>query len=121
MNPQSALRVALKERAQLRIGSKQPCEKLDRYLAKLEVSIAKDAYASFIYADQGLLDRFPQGEPVVQLDPYYAYLYAVRVLKERWTEEVEQRIKLAIPFCWEDYRSIFGIKGKLVDWRKEGF
>ena len=60
---------------------------------KLEPSIMKDPYLSYLYAMDVLNRPWPKAEPYIMKDPQYAYYYAYDVLKRRWPEAEPYIIK----------------------------
>ena len=46
----------------------------------------KDPKRAYLYAEDVIKGRWPEGEPVMAKDPEYAYYYARDVIKGRWPE-----------------------------------
>ena len=49
----------------------------------------KDPKRAYLYAEDVIKGRWPEGEPVMAKDPEYAYYYAVNIIDGRWPEAEE--------------------------------
>ncbi len=73
-----------------------------------EPYIMRDSWWAYGYALDVLEDRWPEAEPYIMKDPARALLYALNVLKRRWPE-AESVIKQDST-RWERYKEVFGIE-----------
>jgi hypothetical protein len=62
-----------------------------------------DPHGAYFYAEEKLrMGRFPEGEPAIATDPYWAYMYARHIIKGRWPE-AEATIATSpwgFPYAW---------------------
>ena len=73
-----------------------------------EPYIKKDLYWAYHYAKNIIKGRWGEAEPYIKKDPGSAYYYAIHIIKERWPE-AEPHIKKCPHWtcCYSDY---FGVK-----------
>jgi len=57
---------------------------LDKRMPKLEPTISKDAFYSYLYAKNVIEGKFILAEPVISKDAGYSYCYARDVIKGKW-------------------------------------
>lgn len=85
-----------------------------------EPYIMKDPYWALSYAVKFIGGRWPEAEPYIMQDPIYAYEYAAHVIKDRWPEYEEYMInKNPNPNPLDDYQD--GTDEEYWDYYREDF
>lgn len=56
------------------------------YIAPMEDVMVNDAHLAYGWANEMLMGRFKEGEPVIAKDIRFAYQYAFSIVKGRWKE-----------------------------------